>query len=181
MCIYIYIYVYIFRLIYIYIYIYIYICIYICIYIYVDLCIYIYVHIYLYIYIYIYISDVMTPIQQSIAVKRIYLERPVLFSILRDDGQRCCFKCPGKCLSICVCFACCQDGAHVYRDGIEDPGGEYKGRPYIVKPENLIGSILQVFILLLYIYIYVCMYICIYIYMYIFIFIYMYIHIFIYM
>jgi hypothetical protein len=80
----------------------------------------------------------MTPLRKRELLKEVYLHRPVLFSILRNDGmyiftciyiyiyiwyiymyrykytgERCCWKCPCKLLSCFVCFACCQDGAKV--------------------------------------------------------------------
>lgn len=86
----------------------------------------------------------MPPLNKRAAVKEIYLNRPVLFSILRNDGQRCCFKCPCKILSCCVCCACCQDGAKIYMGGLEDPEGKERGRPYNVNSNSLIGSVIQV-------------------------------------
>jgi hypothetical protein len=97
----------------------------------------------------------MTPLKKREALKAMYLHRPVLFSILRNDGERCCFKCPCKLLSSFVCCACCQDGAKVYMGGLEDPEGKERGRPYSVNPNNLIGSIIQV-----YMYLYMCVHIC---------------------
>ena len=42
-------------------------------------------------------------------LRQLYLQQPVLFSIVRNDGQRCCFKCPFRCLGSFVCCHCCQD------------------------------------------------------------------------
>jgi hypothetical protein len=53
-------------------------------------------------------------------VRNMYRQRPVLFSIVRDDGQRCCCKVPCKVLNTFVFCGCCQDGAAVYAGEIQD-------------------------------------------------------------
>jgi len=73
-----------------------------------------------------------------------YMRYPPLFTILRDDGVRCCYKCPCKCLSCCVCCACCADGMHVYSGALSEPGeGQEKGRPYDSPKDRQIGSAIQ--------------------------------------
>jgi len=79
--------------------------------------------------------------ERAIAHKEFYSRQPTLFTVVRDDGQRCCYKCPCKCYSLCVCFECCQEGAHIYAGKTED--GEEKGRPFKENPASLIGSIIQ--------------------------------------
>jgi hypothetical protein len=83
--------------------------------------------------------------EQQEALKTLYMGQPPLLSILRDDGQRCCCKCPCKLLQTWVCFDSCRDGVHVYSGGLQDdPEGE-KGRPSIggVPSDRLIGSATQ--------------------------------------
>ncbi len=70
-----------------------------------------------------------------------YKSQPVLMTMLRDDGQRCCCKMPCKLLSSFVCCACCQDGMHVYAGGLEDE--KEIGRPNNPDPSRLIGSVIQ--------------------------------------
>jgi len=72
-----------------------------------------------------------------------YKNQPVHFNILRDDGQRCCCKCPCKCLSTHVCFSFCQDGAHVYAGPLADEPDKERGRPWNLNPANLMGSVIQ--------------------------------------
>ena len=73
-----------------------------------------------------------------------YKRQDVLFTILRDDGMRCCCKCPCKWLDTFVCFNCCRDGVHIYSGSIPiDPTVEL-GRP--TKNEQtskLLGSAIQ--------------------------------------
>jgi len=72
-----------------------------------------------------------------------YRNQPVLMSMVRDDGLRCCYKCPCKMLGCFVCAQCCQDGMHLYAGQVQDaPEGE-KGRPYNLNQENLVGSVIQ--------------------------------------
>ena len=79
-------------------------------------------------------------------LRDLYAQQPVLFTMQRNDGVRCCFKCPFKALSCPVCFSCCQDGIHIYAGSTpghpENPEKEI-GRPYPVSPEKLIGSVTQ--------------------------------------
>ena len=84
------------------------------------------------------------PADRQFGLHNLYQQQPVLFSVVRDDGQRCgC--CPMKWLSACVCFACCMDGVHVYAGKVEDgPKDEVDcGRPYMLPQERMIGSVLQ--------------------------------------
>ena len=76
---------------------------------------------------------------------------PALFSIVRNDGTRCCCDCGNtKCLNCCVCGPICMDGVRVYAGTLEDPpltdegkpSGE-DGRPYNLPPERFIGSVSQ--------------------------------------
>jgi hypothetical protein len=74
-----------------------------------------------------------------------YTKFPVLMSILRDDGQRCC-KYPCKCLSSWVCFSCCQDGVHLYAGSISEDADDEKGRYNITSStgsDRLIGRVVQ--------------------------------------
>ena len=77
-------------------------------------------------------------------IKDLYKQAPVLFTIIRNDGQRCC-RCPCKCLSSFVCCSCCQDGVEIYAGPTpEDP--EVKGnigRPYNLDRSRMIGSVTQ--------------------------------------
>jgi len=84
-----------------------------------------------------------TGIERQQKLRDMYMANPPMVTMVRDDGLRCCFKCPCKLLSCFVCAKCCQDGMHVYAGPTQDePEGE-KGRPYNLEPNNLIGSIIQ--------------------------------------
>jgi hypothetical protein len=89
--------------------------------------------------------DRFSPVDRQRAIHDHYSKFPVLMSILRDDGQRCC-KFPCKCLSSWVCFPCCQDGVHLYAGSIAETGGDEKGR-YNITPDtgadSLIGRVVQ--------------------------------------
>ena len=68
----------------------------------------------------------------------------VLFTILREDGMRCCYKCPCKWLSTFVCFNCCRDGVHIYAGSVPTVPNVEEGRP--TKQELLskqLGSAIQ--------------------------------------
>jgi hypothetical protein len=86
------------------------------------------------------------PVSQQNYLANLYLQQPVLFTIVRNDGIRCCFKCPCKMLTCPVLCSCCQDGVHVYAGAVpghpEDPNKEI-GRPYSAPPDRLIGSVEQ--------------------------------------
>ena len=71
-----------------------------------------------------------------------YKRQPVLFTMVRDDGMRCCYKCPCKCLNTFVCFSCCQDGLHIYAGDIPNDPKEL-GRFEQLPTEKLIGSAIQ--------------------------------------
>jgi hypothetical protein len=74
-----------------------------------------------------------------------YTKFPVLMSILRDDGQRCC-RFPCKCLQTWVCFPCCQDGVHLYAGSIPEAHDDEKGRYDITSTtgaDSLIGRVIQ--------------------------------------
>jgi hypothetical protein len=79
------------------------------------------------------------------AMTEMYRQNPVLMTIQRQDGQRCCAKCPCKWLSTFVCCACCQDGVDVYAGGFADPAdNKEKGRPTPeMNSDRLIGSVVQ--------------------------------------
>ena len=73
-----------------------------------------------------------------------YKRQDVLFTILREDGMRCCYKCPCKWLSTFVCFNCCRDGVHIYAGSIPTVPNVEEGRP--TKQELLskqLGSAIQ--------------------------------------
>jgi hypothetical protein len=74
--------------------------------------------------------------ERSRAVNEFYKQQPVLITMLRDDGMRCCCKCPCKCLDTFVCFRCCEDGMHVY-EGPLPPKMKEIGR---YSPEELQGG-----------------------------------------
>mmetsp|Transcript_25650 Transcript_25650/g.35252 ORF Transcript_25650/g.35252 Transcript_25650/m.35252 type:complete len:224 (-) Transcript_25650:565-1236(-) len=77
-------------------------------------------------------------------MREFYQKRPVLFSILRDDGMRCCYKCPFKWLNTFVCFNCCRDGMHVYSGSLINYPKFELGRPTKNDPLNkLMGSVTQ--------------------------------------
>ena len=79
------------------------------------------------------------------------ISEPALFSIVRNDGTRCC--CDGgncKCLNCCVCCPMCMDGVRVYAGTLEDPPLDEEGkptgqngRPYNLPAERFIGSATQ--------------------------------------
>lgn len=79
--------------------------------------------------------------QRQKMLRDIYYHQPVLMSMVRDDGQRCCYKCPCKLLSTFVCFNFCRDGMHVYAGSV--PNGKELGRPFNLDPNKLIGSVNQ--------------------------------------
>lgn len=77
-------------------------------------------------------------------MEEMYKQQPVLMTMVRDDGMRCCGKCPCKWLDTFVCFSCCQDGMHLYAGATaEHPDGKELGRPYDKENPNLIGSAIQ--------------------------------------
>lgn len=78
--------------------------------------------------------------EQAKAMHDVYARYPPLFTIQRDGGMRCCYKCPCKVLSTCVCMACCADGAKVYAGAL--PDHEEKGLP-VETSAFVLGSILQ--------------------------------------
>lgn len=81
--------------------------------------------------------------QQAAFMRDMYQANPVLFSMVRHDGTRCCYKFPCKQLDTFVCFPCCQDGMSVYAGGVtDDPKGE-KGRPFHLDENKKIGSVVQ--------------------------------------
>lgn len=69
------------------------------------------------------------PAKRGEYLKNFYKSSPVLFTMQRDDGQRCCCKCPCKWLSTFVCFGCCEDGMHVYAGPTPNIEGQELGRP----------------------------------------------------
>lgn len=73
-----------------------------------------------------------------------YNKFPVLFTMVRDDGMRCCYKCPCKWLNTFVCFGCCQDGMKVYAGATPEPtDGSERGRPVDIGLDRLLGSVEQ--------------------------------------
>ena len=81
--------------------------------------------------------------QKQQNVYDLYKQAPVLFTIVRNDGQRCCAL-PCKCLSTFVCFNCCQDGVEVYAGATpNDPDESNLGRPYQLDPKRKIGAVNQ--------------------------------------
>jgi len=62
-------------------------------------------------------------------LKDLYKTQPVMFSMVRDGGQRCC-ACPCKWLSTFVCCSCCQDGVHIYAGDPPDEDANEPGMPY---------------------------------------------------
>ena len=86
-------------------------------------------------------------------VKKLYDAQPVLFSMVRDDGQRIPYPpfdkendyC--KCLFCCACYPVCMDGAQIYVGQLFDKKGKGDhgvGRPYDLPGRNsLIATITQ--------------------------------------
>ena len=75
-----------------------------------------------------------------------YANQPVLFTVQRNGGLRCCAKLPCKLLTCPVLFNCCADGAHIYAGatpGHPTKEGKEVGLPYPARAETLIGSIEQ--------------------------------------
>ena len=73
-----------------------------------------------------------------------YKKQNVLFTVLRDDGMRCCFKCPCKWLDTFVCCNCCRDGVHVYAGNTPVDPSKEEGRPTkSEQPSKLLGSAIQ--------------------------------------
>jgi hypothetical protein len=79
---------------------------------------------------------------RAAAARNFYQQNPVLFTVVRDDGQRCCCKMPCKWLSTFVCFNCCRDGAHLYSGELPNDPKE-AGRPLEQTSNPLIGSATQ--------------------------------------
>jgi len=80
--------------------------------------------------------------ERAVAMRDLYKQTPVLFSMVRDDGQRCC-RFPCKWLSTFVCCACCQDGMHIYSGGFDDEPEEDAGRHLNLPKDKLLGSAIQ--------------------------------------
>jgi len=81
-------------------------------------------------------------------LQNFYKEQPVMMSMVREDGQRCCLKCPCKCYGCFVCQSCCEDGMHIYAGEVTDPAKAEKGRPVLnsdgsVSTDKLIGHVHQ--------------------------------------
>jgi hypothetical protein len=58
--------------------------------------------------------------QKAEAMQSMYEQQsPVLLSMVRHDGMRCC-RLPCKCLACGVCFGCCIDGMSLYAGPIVD-------------------------------------------------------------
>jgi len=83
--------------------------------------------------------------RQAEAMRQAYMTQPPLFTIQRDDGQRCC-RCPCKLLNTFVCCGCCQDGVHIYAGPVADPPDGELGRPYHPPMDRLLGSVKQPFL-----------------------------------
>lgn len=82
--------------------------------------------------------------RKALYMRDFYKSYPVLFTILRDDGMRCCYKCPCKWLNTFVCFSCCQDGMRVYAGALENQPNIEIGRPTKQEPLNrLMGAVTQ--------------------------------------
>jgi hypothetical protein len=81
--------------------------------------------------------------ERQAKLRNMYMSNPPVFSMVRDDGQRCCLKMPCKWLSTFVCFDCCRDGAHIYAGSVMDEPEKEKGRPYNLDASKLIGSVNQ--------------------------------------
>ncbi len=91
--------------------------------------------------------NTMSVNNRAVAMKDMYMQYPPLMTIIRHDGQRCCFpvRSPCRWLSTFVCFQCCQDGADVYAGAVnDDPKGE-AGRPFQLDQiqDRLIGKVTQ--------------------------------------
>eukprot|EP00607_Mallomonas_marina_P001070 CAMPEP_0182427806 /NCGR_PEP_ID=MMETSP1167-20130531/19862_1 /TAXON_ID=2988 /ORGANISM="Mallomonas Sp, Strain CCMP3275" /LENGTH=372 /DNA_ID=CAMNT_0024610307 /DNA_START=59 /DNA_END=1177 /DNA_ORIENTATION=- len=82
-------------------------------------------------------------------LKEGYMKAPVLFSIVRDDGMRCCWCCPRfpmKCLTVCVFCGCCMDGVRVYGGSVVEPEGNELGRVNAQSQTGpMIGAVKQPF------------------------------------
>eukprot|EP01038_Epipyxis_sp_PR26KG_P016529 gene16529-22562_t len=81
--------------------------------------------------------------EQQQYMRNFYMSQPVLMSMVRDDGERCCWKCPCKLLSSFVCFDFCKDGMHLYAGPVVDEPEKEKGRPFQLDQSKLIGSAVQ--------------------------------------
>jgi len=80
---------------------------------------------------------------RSTALKNMYQQQPVLLSMVRDGGQRCCrFGSPCRCLDCFVCMQCCQDNLHIYAGAVPDVGEE-RGLPINLPQDRVIGSVIQ--------------------------------------
>ena len=75
-------------------------------------------------------------------MNEIYRQNPVLFSAVRDDGQRC-IACPCKILDTVVCCAMCQDGVKIYSGAVEDEDPKEAGRNTTLPVSETIGSVTQ--------------------------------------
>lgn len=77
----------------------------------------------------------------------VYKSAPVSFTLIRDNGQRCCVF-PCKSLGGCACAGCCQDGGHVVYGGTnenstQDIAKVKNGFLENVDPSVYLGSIIQ--------------------------------------
>ena len=88
---------------------------------------------------------------RQMSLRDFYKTQPVLLSMVRDDGMRCCYdfsEC--KCLRCCVCCSCCADGVGIYAGSVPDPPLDEEGkptgeigRPYNLPSDRLIASVTQ--------------------------------------
>ena len=86
----------------------------------------------------------LTRQQRGLALRDVYRRYPVLFTMVRDDGMRCCCKTPCKWLNTFVCFGCCQDGMKVYAGATPEPQDNHeRGRPVDIGLDRLLGSVEQ--------------------------------------
>jgi hypothetical protein len=76
-------------------------------------------------------------------MRNVYKNYPPLFTMLRDDGQRCCCNMPCKWLSTFVCCGFCQDGMSAYAGALQDEPEKEVGRPFNPDPSRLIASVKQ--------------------------------------
>ena len=89
----------------------------------------------------IYLYNLVVGNDKIAAVRDLYKQQPPMFSMVRDNGQRC-IGFPCKCLASFVCCACCQDGMRIYGGGVEDTKGE-EGNPNHLPVNNFIASVIQ--------------------------------------
>jgi hypothetical protein len=84
----------------------------------------------------------LTRVQRQQQLTDLYRQNPVLVSMVRHGGQRCCAL-PCKCLSGFVCMDCCADGLDIYAGVTPESSPKELGLPFGLNKSNRIGAVTQ--------------------------------------